>query len=170
MASTRVSNVRAAAFRSAALSFAKACSIGLRSGQIAHCRAGLLDCFLDAFDFVAGKIVHDDDIAWPQDRGEKVFDVGQETRPIDRPIEHTGRGDLLVTQGGNECCRHPMAVGHRREKALTTGRPAIEPDHICLCSRFIKEDKTFRVQIGLARAPLLAGFGDIGAVLFSGAQ
>src|SRR3984893_9814591 len=71
------------------------------------------------------------------------------------------RGDLLVTQGGNECCRHPMAVGHRREKALTTGRPAIEPDHICLCSRFIKEDKTFRVQIGLARAPLLAGFGDI---------
>ena len=31
--------------------------------QIAHCRAGLLDCFLDAFDFVAGKIVHDDDIA-----------------------------------------------------------------------------------------------------------
>lgn len=119
---------------------------------------------------MAGKIVHDDDIALPQDRGEKVFDVGQETRPIHRPIEHTGGGDLLVTQGGNECCRHPMAVGHRREKALTTGRPAIEPDHICLCSRFIKEDKTFRVQIGLARAPLLAGFGDIGAVLFSGAQ
>ena len=143
--------------------------LGYRLADSALSR-GLLDCFLDAFDFVAGKIVHDDDIALPQDRGEKVFDVGQETRPIHRPIEHTGRGDLLVTQGGNECCRHPMAVGHRREKALTTGRPAIEPDHICLCSRFIKEDKTFRVQIGLARAPLLAGFGDIGAVLFSGAQ
>jgi hypothetical protein len=28
----------------------------------------------------------------------------------------------------------------------------------------------FRVQIGLACAPLLAGFDDIGAVLFSGAQ
>ena len=63
-----------------------------------------------------------------------------------------------------------MAVGHRREKALTTGRPAIEPDHICLCSRFLKEDKTFGVQTGLARAPLLAGFCDIGAVLFGGAQ
>ena len=99
-----------------------------------------------------------------------MFDIGQETRPIHRPIEHTGRGDLIVTQGGNECCRHPMAVGHRRKKALTTGRPAIEPNHICLCSRFIKEDKTFGVQTGLARAPLLAGLGDIGAVLFSGAQ
>jgi hypothetical protein len=49
-------------------------------------------------------------------------------------------------------------------------RPAIEPDHICLCSRFIKEDKTFGVQTGLAQASLLAGLGDIGAVLFSGAQ
>ena len=48
-----------------------------------------------------------------------------------------------------------MAIGHRREKALTTGRPAIEPDHICICSRFIKEDKTFGVQTGLARAPFL---------------
>jgi hypothetical protein len=57
-----------------------------------------------------------------------------------------------------------MAIGHRREKALATGRPAIEPDHICLCSRFIKEDKTFGVQTGLARAPFLAGLGDIGAV------
>ena len=72
MASTRASNVRAAAFRSAALSFAKTCSIGLEvwaiGWQIAHCRAGLLDCFLDAFDVVAGKIVHDDDIALSQVR------------------------------------------------------------------------------------------------------
>src|ERR1700704_5458025 len=43
---------------------------------------------------------------------------------------------------------------HRREKALTTGRPAIEPDHICLCSRFIKEDKTFRVhRVGSSATP-----------------
>jgi hypothetical protein len=115
---------------------------------------------------VACKIVHDDDVALPQDRSEKVFIP--ETRPIHRPIEHTGRGDNIVAQGGNEFCRHPMAIGHRREKALTTGSPDIEPDHSCICSRFIKEDKTFGVQTG--RAPLLAGLGDIGAVLFSGAQ
>ncbi len=63
-----------------------------------------------------------------------------------------------------------MAVGHRREKALTTRRPAIEPHHICLCSGFINEDKLFLVQIGLARTPLLARLGDIGTVLFGSAQ
>src|SRR5438034_938776 len=48
-----------------------------------------------------------------------------------------------------------MAVGHRRKKALTTGRPAIEPDHICLCSRFITEDKTFGVsdRVGSSATP-----------------
>jgi hypothetical protein len=96
------------------------------------------------------RVVGNDDVALPQDRGEKVFNIGPEARPIHRPIDDPGRGDLIVTQGGEEGHRLPMAVGHRREKALPAGRPAIEPDPICLCSCFIfrvsKEDKTFGVQ------------------------
>jgi hypothetical protein len=76
--------------------------VGTIGWQIAQRRAGLLDELPNAFDFVAGKIVHDDDIALPQGRSEKVFDIGQETRPVYQFIEHTRRGDLIVTQGGNE--------------------------------------------------------------------
>jgi hypothetical protein len=48
--------------------------------------------------------------------------------------------------------------------------PAIEPDHIRLGAGFINEHEMFRVQIRLAGAPVLARLGDIGAVLFGGAQ
>ena len=49
--------------------------------------------------------------------------------------------DLIVAQGGNECCGHPMAMRHRRDEALPTRRPSIKPHHIRLCSSFINEDK-----------------------------
>jgi len=75
------------------------------SGQVAQRRPGPLDRLPDASDFVTGEIVHDDDITLAQGQGEKVFDIGQETRSVHRPIEHAGRGDLIVTQGGNECCQ-----------------------------------------------------------------
>jgi hypothetical protein len=90
---------------------------------------------LRVIHFVVGKIVHDDDIALPQGRGEKVFDIGPETRPVHRPIEHAGRGDLIVTQGGNECRRHPMAVGRKREKTLTTGRPLLQRNSAAFVAR-----------------------------------
>jgi hypothetical protein len=63
-----------------------------------------------------------------------------------------------------------MAMWQRHGEALAAWGTAIEPRQIGLCSGFINEDKMFRVQIGLARTPLLAGFGDIGAVLFGGSQ
>lgn len=144
--------------------------VGAVGWQVAKRRAGPLDRFFDASDFVTGEIVHDDDIAPAQGRSEKVFDIGQETRSVHRPIEHAGRGDLIVTQGGNECCCHPMAVRHRCDEALTARRASIKPRQIGLCSRFINEDKIFGVQIGLACTPFVAGLGDIRAVLFGGAQ
>lgn len=144
--------------------------VGAIGWQIAQRRASSLNRFFDASDFVTGEIIHDHDVAIAQSWGEKVFDIGQETRSVHRPIENTGRDDRIVAQGGDECRRHPMAMRHSCDETLTTGRPAIEPDHICLRPSFINEDKMFRVQIRLARAPLLTGFDDIGTILFSGAQ
>jgi hypothetical protein len=96
--------------------------------------------------------------------------MGQETRAIDRPTEHTRSGDLIVTQGADECCGHPMTIWHGHDEALPARRPAMEPHHVGLRSRFINEDKMFRVQIGLANTPLLARLGNIGVVLFGGTQ
>jgi hypothetical protein len=69
---------------------------------------------------------------------------------------------------------YPAVECHRQRpcgaEALSAWGPAIEPHHIGLCSRFINEDKMFWVQLRLAGAPFFAGFGDISAVLFGGAQ
>ena len=144
--------------------------VGAIGRQVVKRRAGPLNRFFDASDFLTGEIVHDHDVAVAQGCGEKVLDIGQETRAVHRTIKDTRRGDLIVTQGGDECRRHPMAVRRRRDEALPTRRPSIEPQHIGLCSRFINEDKIFRIQSGLACKPFIARLGDIRAILLGGAQ
>ena len=56
-----------------------------------------------------------------------------------------------------------MAMRRGGFEAAPARGAAIEPHHTGLCSGFINEDKMLRVQIGLARTPLLARLGDIGA-------
>ena len=76
--------------------------VGTIGWQIAQ-SAGLLDELPNAFDFVAGKVVQDDE--------SPCRKAGARSRSI----EHTRHGGLIVTQGGSERCGHPVAIGHRRE-------------------------------------------------------
>jgi hypothetical protein len=107
--------------------------VGAIGWQVAQRRAGPRNRFFDASDFVTGerstpdapggrRVVHDHDVAVAQGWGEKVLDIGQETRSVHRTIKDTGRGDLIMAQGGDECRRHPMAMRHRRDEALPTRR------------------------------------------------
>ena len=144
--------------------------VGAIGWQVAKCRAGPLDRFFDASDFVTGEIVHYNDIALAHSRSEKVLDIGQETCSVHWPIEHAGRGDLIVAKRGNKCRCHPVAMRHGRDKSLPTRRPPIEPHQIGLCASFINEDKIFRIQTSLAHPPFVAGVGDIRTLLFGGAQ
>jgi hypothetical protein len=121
-------------------------------------------------DFVRSQIVHDDDVALAQRWCKKIFDISQETRAVHRSIENARGGDLIVSQGADECGRHPMAMRGGCDKTLSAWSPAVEPCQIGLCSRFINEDKLFGVQLRLAGAPFLARLGDIGAALLGGAQ
>jgi hypothetical protein len=74
--------------------------IGAVGRQVAKRRAGSLDRFFDAGDFVTGEIIHDDDIARAQGRDEKMLDISQEACSIYRPIKDTGRGDLILAKRG----------------------------------------------------------------------
>ena len=47
-----------------------------------------LDGATNAVDAMGGQVVHDDDIAGPQGRGEDLFDVGPEGVAIHRSLEH----------------------------------------------------------------------------------
>ena len=144
--------------------------IGALGRQVAKRHSGPLDRFFNASDFVTGEVIHDHDIALAQGRGEEMLDIGQEACSIYRPIKDTGRGDLILTKRGNECRCHPVAMWGGSDEALAARSTPKEPHQIRFCSSFIDEDKIFRVQIGLACTPFVAGRGDIRAVLLGGAQ
>jgi hypothetical protein len=61
-----------------------------------------------------------------------------------------------------------MSSRHTGDEALTARTAAIAARHISGCAGFVDEDQAFRVQVGLARAPLIASLGDIRSILLSG--
>lgn len=74
--------------------------------------------------FVAGQIVEDDDVTWPQRRTELLLDPLSKACAIDRLIEHEGRVDPIAAQGGDEGHRLPMAIRHLGVESLTDRSPA----------------------------------------------
>src|SRR6266568_2653253 len=155
IAAMRASMVLAAAFRSRALSLAKNCSMGLKR----------FDGFANAGDLVAGEIVHDDDIAVPQDRDHELLDIGAKARPIHRSVEHTRRGDLPDTQRGDECRGLPVPPRHAGHQALTARAAAIAARHVGRCAGLVDENQALRVQLALARTPIITRLGHIWPVL-----
>ena len=52
--------------------------VGLVGRQVEQAGAGRLDHLAHLRPLVAGQIVHDDDVAWPQVRHEDLLDIGLE--------------------------------------------------------------------------------------------
>jgi hypothetical protein len=123
MARQSASTVRAAALLSSALSLAKACSIGapLRSsaptlvvgaGSQARSRTGGrevaelggrgLDGLAHAPDLVSAEVVHDHAVARAQGWRQRLLDIGQEARAVDRAVEHTGRDEAVDPERGDQ--------------------------------------------------------------------
>jgi hypothetical protein len=90
---------------------------------------------------------------------QALFDIGEEARAVHGAIEHTRRGDLVASQGGDECRRLPMAVRDAGEQALAAQAAAIAPRHVGGSTGLVDEDKACGVQAVLAC---------IGPLLFSG--
>ena len=82
---------------------------------------------------MAGEIVHDDDVAWPELGDEHLLDVGLEGVAVDRAVEHQGRDNAVEAQAGDEGRGLPVAVRNAGEPAftmLTTAPSAdVEPYH-----------------------------------------
>ena len=54
------------------------------------------------FSLVAAEVVQDDNVAWRERGGEYLLDVEPEEFAVDRAVDHPGRVDAIVTQGGDE--------------------------------------------------------------------
>jgi hypothetical protein len=95
----RPSTVRSSAFLRSVLSFAKTCSIGLRSGEYGGKSA---NGAADRGAFVRAEVIHDNDVAGAQRRSEHLFDISLETFAVDWTVEDARRIDASTAQGGHE--------------------------------------------------------------------
>ena len=166
--------VRAAAARSRALSFAKAISMGLKSGavrrQVAQARAGGLDRLSDAMDLVSWQIVHDHDVAWPQLGNERLFDIGEKGFAVHRAVEDHRRSDAVVTQPSGEGGGFPMAMGHGGAASLAPGRTTVKARHLGVRGGLVDEDDPRRIEVELSFKPRLARRVHRAAALFGGVR
>jgi len=143
--------------------------VGTVGRQITQFGAGGFNRRTDSSDPVAGQIVHNDDIAGSQDGNDELLDVGAKARPIHWAIKYARRRNPIDAERGNKCRRLPMSPGHAGEQTLPPRTAAIAARHVGCRTGFIDEHQAFRVQVGLARTPLITSLGDIRPILLRSA-
>lgn len=133
-------------------------------------RAGRADGVAHASAFVRAEIVHHDNVAPLERREQKLLHVCKERLAIDRPVQQTGRGHLVVAQGREEglCC--PASVGNMIFESHATQTPSSERRHVRLGPGFVNENKPPRINCRLTLAPPPAPARDVETVLLAGDQ
>ena len=119
---------------------------------------------------MAGQIVHDDDVARAQGRGEDLLDIGPEDVTVHGAIEDIRGGDAGGAQAGHEGGGFPVTVGHRRQQAQASGTPAKPPGHVGRRRCLVEEHQALRVECGLAPDEGVAGLGHVRTLLLGGVQ
>ena len=101
---------------------------------------------------------------------EDLLDVGAETDPVHRPVEHAGGREPGDAEAGDERTGLPMPMGGVIGHALAAGAAPIAPKEIGRDAGFIEKDEVGRVKRGRGRRPLRARGRDVRPVLFGGAH
>lgn len=117
---------------------------------------------------MAAEIVHDDDIAGPEDGNQLLLDIGAKALAVDRPVEDARRCHAIVPQCTEEGQRAPVAVWRKRSQTLAFWSPASDGRHVGFDPGLIDEDEAFRIKMMLQAFPSLSPAGDIGTGLFKG--
>ena len=121
----------------------------------------------DGLAFVAAEIVENDYIAWFQRRDENLFDIEQERLAVDRTIDDPRRIDPVVTQGGKEGHRLPMAIRGLGLEPFSAQTPAAQWRHVRLDPSLIDEDEPPRIDLPLIGFPARPLAGDVRPVLLA---
>ena len=138
-------------------------AIGWQEDQMSPCGP---DGTLCAVPLVAAEVIENVDVACGQGRHEHLLDIGCEQFAINWTIDHSGRVDAVVPQGGYEGQRLPMAVRHARIKTLPAQAPAAQRRHVRLDPGFIDEDQAPGVNLILVGLPACALERDVATGLF----
>jgi len=119
---------------------------------------------------VTAEIIHDDDVAGLEGRDEDLLDIGEETRAIDRPIEHAGGGNPVVTQAGEEGHRPPVPVRNLAEQSCAARAATVGARHVGLGPGLVDEDEAGRIEPSLIAAPARTATRNVGPILLAGVQ
>jgi hypothetical protein len=138
--------------------------------QVEQPGLAVFDRFPDASDLVGSHVVHNDDIARAQRRGEHLLDVGAEGGAVHGAIQHVRRGNARGAQARHESGGLPMTMWNRGQQAQTAGTPAKPSGHVGCRRGFINEDKTLRIECRLAADESPTGLGHIRTLLLGGVQ
>ncbi len=133
--------------------------------QVEEDGTGRLDGLANASDFVAGQVVHDDDVAGLEAGGEDLLCISFEGSAIHRPVKHHGGTQTAQAQASDEGRRLPMSPRHRRAQARAATGPTAQPGHVGFGAGLVDEDKTFRLEPGLPLLPMLTLLRDVRAIL-----
>ena len=144
--------------------------IGAVGREVEQGGASRLDDVLDAFDFVSGEIVTDDDVAGREFGAEDFAQIGQEGGTVHRAIQQPRSGQPVMTQRGDEGGALPMAVRHGTQAALPAFTAPIQTAHLGVEPGFIQEDEAAVVPGSALILPTQTGGLNIRTILLGGAQ
>lgn len=142
--------------------------VGAIGRQEQELGTGAADRLANGGPFVAGEVIHDDDIAGRERRHEALLDIVGEALAVDRLVEHARRVDPVVAKRREEGHGAPVAIGHLGVKAFAAWRPAAQRSHVGLCPGLVDEDEPGRIKPALVLLPLLAPPGDLRPELLGG--
>lgn len=124
----------------------------------------------DGLGLVRAEIVHDDDVARPQDRNELLLDISAKALAVDRSVEDARSRELVTAQRTEEGQRTPVALGSEGAQTLAPLSPAAQRRHVGLDPGLIDEDEPSGIETGLPCPPAPTPAGDDRAGLLKSEQ
>ena len=138
--------------------------------QITQPRTGRFNRLAHTGDFVRGEIVHDDGIAAIERRGQTLPDIGDESWPVHRPIDHEGCDHPIVAQAGDEGDGLPMSMRDVANQSCAPRAPTAESHHLSAGGGLVEKHQAGWVKHALLSMPTPARAGHVRPMLLRGAQ
>lgn len=138
--------------------------------QIDQAGSGCFDDLANANDFMAGQVVHDDHVAWPERWRQELFCPSAEDFTVHRPVECHGRIEAITAQCCDEGGCPPVTIWGFGEEPLADGTTAIAAHHVGGEAGLVDEDEACNVEGRLFLAPAVTRRLDVRPILFGCVQ
>ena len=130
--------------------------------------AGIFDQRPGRGTFMAGQIVHDDDVAGVEGRNKDLLDISFEPGAVDRSVQNHGRHHAAQTQPCDKRRRFAMPVREPHAQPLAFCTSSVGARHVRRRPGFINEDQPLRIEIELVFEPAVAALQYVWTILLYG--